>query len=113
ALSRIARRADHAERGTVARSGKRACVAMSHDARAVGDDRRTVARDCAIDLDIVEVNLSRQIKQRLGFRPGRAAAVLRVALADALDRPEQVDRGGTAGGEYIERVFQRRIELRA
>ena len=51
-LARFHRRADHAERGAVSGGRQRAGVAMRQHRPAVGNQRRAMPADRAVDLDI-------------------------------------------------------------
>ncbi len=97
----------------MAGGGERAGVAMGHDARALRNERSAVATDGAVDVDVVAVYLLRQIEKFPGFRSRRAVAHLRVTLAHALNRPEQIDRGRAARPKQLKCILDGGVELRA
>src|SRR5688572_13049233 len=84
----VLRRANHAERCSESRGSERTGVAMSHDARALGNQLRAQAAQGAVGRQVFVVD-----RPRLGFEV--------IRLPHALERPEEIHRGGPALGEDL------------
>ncbi len=96
------RRADHAERGAVARRCQRAGIAMGENGLAIRNERRAVLADAFVDGDVFEANLLRFCDQ-LGANLGEAAdrRARAIHAAHAFDGPKEIHRGGARAGERL------------
>ena len=111
ALAGFDGRADDAEGGAVAGGGERAGVAVGEDGAAIGHERRAVAADSAIDGDIFLTDEPGFFDEAAADGFERLGADAGIDALHALDGPEEIDGGGTRGGEGLADHLEAAVEI--